>query len=186
MKRVTELIICPDYRGPEYDESRFNGHAVEAVLKNHLVAHGFQDQVEMRYGSIVGHIDFFAERGDYVEIIETKNTATVKYTHILQLASYKALVHKIYNKPVIGHLAYIKFETVLGESPVRPAWVPDGWKYVHIDIDSGEHYINWLLFRTDYKSKIAGPYCISCQTDCKIKHIIRKGPSNKLLLEVEP
>jgi hypothetical protein len=175
MKRVTELVLCPYYRGPEYDESRFNGHAVEAVLFEHLLKYGFQPQVEIRYRDIVGHVDFLREADSYIEILEVKNTASVKYSHLLQLALYKSIAGAVYNKPVVCHLVYVKFETVIGEAPVRPAWVPADWKYVHVDIDAGEHYINWGLFRAAWSSRIAGPYCATCQADCRIKYVVRRG-----------
>ena len=183
MKRVTELIVCPSYRGPEYDETKYNGHAVEAVLKEHLVSHGFQDQVEVKYRDVVGHVDFMREVGDYVEFIEVKNTAAMKYTHLWQAAVYKSMLAKVYNKPTVGHVMYVKFETVFGEAPVRPAWVPADWKYIHIDLDSGEHYVNWALFRATWQSKIAGPYCATCQASCRIRYIIRKGPKEAPVLE---
>lgn len=186
MKRVSQLLICPHYQGSEYDESKYNGHAVEAVLEEHLKKYGFQPQVEIKYREVVGHPDFMAERDNYIEVIEVKNTAGMKYLHLLQLAAYKSMLYKIYNKPVLGYLTYIKFETVFGEAPTRPAWVPSDWKYIHIDIDSGEHYVNWLRFRSTYSSRIAGPYCISCRADCKLKFVILNGPSNKSLLEAEP
>ncbi len=180
MRRVTEIILCPQYTGPEYDEVRYNGHAVEAVLFEHLVKYGFQPQVEIKYRDIVGHVDFLREGESYIEILEIKNTAAVKYTHVLQLAMYKSIAGAVYNKPVVGHLIYTKFEAVLGEAPVRPAWVPQDWKYIHLDVDSGMHYVNWGLVRASWKSRISGPYCITCQTKgCPIRAAVRFGPKEK-------
>jgi len=185
LRRVTELLVCPEYQGPEYDESRFNGHAVEAILGEHLKRFGFTEQVEVRFHEVMGHVDFMREADGYIEIIEVKNTASMKYLHILQLASYKSLLYSVYNKPVIGHLMYVKFETVIGEAPVRPQWVPKEWKYVHLDVDSGGHYINWLRVRSTYRSRIAGPYCIMCRTECKLKDVVRNGlPKGQVLNDI--
>ena len=96
---------------------------------------------------------------------------------------YKSLLYKIHNVPVVGYLLYVKFRTVFGDSPITPKWVQDlGMQYVFLPIDAGISYVNWGLFRTSFKSKLAGPYCVNCRnSECKIRHIIINGPDNGAL-----
>jgi len=186
-KRVHELITCPQYQNGEYDESKHGGHAAEAILEESLVRYGFEAQKEIQFNGIVGHPDFVKMTDSYIEFIEVKNTGQMSYTHVLQASMYKSLLHKIYNKPVLGYLLYVKFRAVFGDSPIVPKWVQDlGMNYIFLPIDGGNNYVNWGLFRLTYKSKIAGPYCVNCKnTECKIKHIIINGPSNTLELPEE-
>lgn len=182
-KRVHELITCPQYQNGEYDESRHGGHAVEAILEESLKRYGFEAQKEITYQNIIGHPDFVRIADSYIEFVEVKNTGQVSYTHVLQASMYKSLLHKIYNKPVLGYMLYVKFRTVFGDNPTTPSWVKDlGMNYVFLSLDAGTNYVNWGLFRLSYKSKLAGPYCVYCRNaDCKIRHIILNGPNNSTL-----
>jgi len=183
LKRVHELMMCPQFLNRTYDESRHGGHAVEAILDEVFSRYGFEAQKEVEYGGIVGHPDFVRVVDQYVEFIEVKNTGRMSYLHIIQASMYKSLLYKVYGKPVLGYLLYAKFRAVLGDSPIIPKWVKDlGMQYIFLPLDGGENYINWGLFRVSYKSKLAGPYCANCQnSECKIRHIIISGPSSSML-----
>jgi hypothetical protein len=182
-KRVHELITCTQFQNDEYDESRHGGHAAEVMLAEVLSRYGFEAQKEVEYKGIVGHPDFVRIADHYIEFIEVKNTGQASYSHVLQASIYKALLHKVYSRPVVGYLLYVKFRTVLGDSPITPRWVQDlGMQYIFLPVDSGENYINWALFRTSYRSKLAGPYCVYCRdAECKIRYIIINGPSSGML-----
>jgi len=182
-KRVHELLTCPQFQNEAYDESRHGGHAAEAMLAEVLERYGFSAQVEIEYKSIVGHPDFVKTTDNYIEFIEVKNTGQMSYAHILQASMYKSLLHKIRNVPVVGYLLYVKFRTVFGDSPITPRWVQDlGMQYVFLPIDAGTNYVNWGLFRSSFKSKLAGPYCVNCRnTECKIRGVIINGLSNNTL-----
>jgi hypothetical protein len=181
-KRVHELITCPQIVNGTYDESRHGGHAAEALLGKALAKHGFRPQVEIEHRGVVGHPDFVKIDDEYIEFIEVKNTGQISYTHVLQASMYKSMLHKIHNKPVIGYMLYVKFRTVFGDNPTVPSWAKDlGMNYVFLPIDGGENYVNWGVFRTSFKSKLAGPYCIHCRnTECKIKQVILNGPNGML------
>jgi hypothetical protein len=182
-RRIHELTVCPQFQNGTYDESRHGGHAVEAILDDILSRYGFEAQKEVEYGNIVGHPDFVRVADQYVEFIEVKNTGQMSYSHVLQASMYKSLLYKVYNKPVLGYLLYVKFRVVLGDSPLTPKWIKDlGVRYIFLPLDGGENYVNWGLFRASYKSKLAGPYCINCRnSECKIRHIIINGPSSSTL-----
>ena len=185
-KRVHEIIACPQFQDGTYDESKYGGHAVEAILAEVLEKYGFEAQKEVSYENIVGHPDFVRVADQYVEFIEVKNTAQVSYLHVVQASMYKSLLYKVYNKPVLGYLLYVKFRVVLGDSPIVPKWARDlGVRYVFLPLDGGENYVNWGLFRLSYKSKIAGPYCVNCRnSECRIRPIIING-LRKNMLELE-
>ena len=96
---------------------------------------------------------------------------------------YKSLLHKIRNVPIIGYILYVKIRVVLGDNPIMPEWVRIlGFQYIYLPIDAGGNYVNWGLFRTSFKSKLAGPYCVNCRNSgCKIRPIIINGPSSSSL-----
>ena len=182
-RRVHEITTCPYFQNSVYDEVKHGGHAAEAMLAEVLSEYGFEAQKEIEHRGIVGHPDFLRISNEYIEFIEVKNTGQVSYAHILQASMYKSLLYKIYNKPVIGYMLYVKFRVVFGDSPLVPRWVNDlGMQYVFLPLDGGVNYVNWGLFRLSYRSKIAGPYCVNCRnSECKIRPIIINGPNNSTL-----
>ena len=182
-KRVHELITCPYFQNGAYDESRHGGHAAEVVLAEILSQYGFEPQREVEYKGVVGHPDFVRISNEYIEFIEVKNTGQASYLHLLQASMYKSLLYKVYNKPVVGYLLYVKFRVVLGDNPIVPKWVQElGMQYVFLPIDGGANYVNWGTFRASFRSRLAGPYCAICKnSECKIRGIIISGSSEGVL-----
>lgn len=173
--RVHKIIRCPQYTNDEYDEVRYNGYGTEHSVYSVLKHHGFEAQKELKYGPVEAHVDFFKD-GDYIEFVEVKNTSAVSYLHLLQVSMYKSLISQIYNKPVLGYLWYTKMKFVLGESVYRPQWLPDYVFYIFTNFEAGQNYVNYGILRSSYKATIAGPYCISCKAQCKIKSVILSKP----------
>jgi hypothetical protein len=180
-RRVHQIISCPFFEGTEYDESNHMGHAAESVVWEVLEKYGFQPQKELVWSRLEGHIDFYRHFKDRAEVVEVKNTSHMSYSHILQLALYKALVYAATGLPVLGYLVYTKFHKVIGDSPKTPDWVHDlEFVYIHLPIESGVHYIRWADFRASYKKPIAGPYCLRClRWDCPARKVIKGGNQNK-------